>query len=256
MFVSELRQRILDLGASGRPVSEISSELGVACNTVRYHLARGKVDAQPPMARAEAKPGPAVATVLTRARVAELLGAGLSRQVARRLGVAKSTVTYHARRLGRPIDARGARRYDWATIQRYYDTGASVRDYVEAFGFSKQSWHAAVRRGEIVSRPAAMPISELLVAGTYRGREHVKRRLLADGLKLACCERCGLVDWLGGAISLSLHHRNGQRHDNRLENLELLCPNCHSQTDTFAGRNRNGRAPATGAVTRSAQGKA
>jgi hypothetical protein len=43
-------------------------------------------------------------------------------------------------------------------------------------------------------------------------------------------------------LSLALHHRNGDGEDNRLENLELLCPNCHSQTDTFAGRNRRARA--------------
>jgi 5-methylcytosine-specific restriction endonuclease McrA len=39
------------------------------------------------------------------------------------------------------------------------------------------------------------------------------------------------------ALSLQLHHINGERHDNRLENLALLCPNCHSQTNTWAGRN-------------------
>ena len=41
---------------------------------------------------------------------------------------------------------------------------------------------------------------------------------------------------------MALHHINGDRLDNRLENLELLCPNCHSQTETFAGRNGHRRA--------------
>ena len=48
---------------------------------------------------------------------------------------------------------------------------------------------------------------------------------------------CGLTSWRGKPLALALHHINGDRLDNRLENLALLCPNCHSQTDNFSGRN-------------------
>lgn len=82
-----------------------------------------------------------------------------------------------------------------------------------------------------------MPLKELLTVGTHRGRYQLKMRLIKEGLKASRCERCGLVDWQGDRITLALHHVNGVRDDNRLENLQLLCPNCHSQTDTFAGRN-------------------
>ncbi|HEY2260148.1 MAG TPA: HNH endonuclease signature motif containing protein [Solirubrobacteraceae bacterium] len=167
-----------------------------------------------------------------------MLEAGVPRtEIARTLGIAKATVSYHARRLGAPIDERCARRYDWQAVQRHYDAGHSVRECIAKFGFSSASWFSAVGRGAVVARPASTPIDELCVADTYRGRFNLKARLVKAGLKESRCERCGLESWRGEPITLALHHVNGVRNDNRLENLQLLCPNCHSQTDTYAGRN-------------------
>jgi 5-methylcytosine-specific restriction endonuclease McrA len=53
------------------------------------------------------------------------------------------------------------------------------------------------------------------------------------------CNSCGLSEWLGQAITLELEHKNGNHHDNSRENVELLCPNCHSMTHTWRGRNKN-----------------
>ncbi len=58
------------------------------------------------------------------------------------------------------------------------------------------------------------------------------RRLVRLGWKYACVE-CGLAEWRGRPISLQLDHLNGVSNDNRLQNLRLLCPNCHSQTETY-----------------------
>jgi DNA-binding transcriptional ArsR family regulator len=167
--------------------------------------------------------------------VAHLHAQGLTgREIAERLGVTPPTVSYYLRRLGVPKQQQG--RYDWKEVQKYYDEGRSVRECVARFGFSHQTWHAAKLRGDIRTRPHGMPIEELLSG--VRNRRHIKMRLIKAGLKRNHCESCGLNTWMGAPLSLALHHVNGDKHDNRLVNLQLLCPNCHSQTDNFAGRNR------------------
>jgi hypothetical protein len=94
-----------------------------------------------------------------------------------------------------------------------------------------------VARGDIVSRPRREPLAQLLSTGRRRSRYHVKNRLISLGLKKNRCERCGLTEWHGEPISLELHHINGDSLDNRLESLQILCPNCHSQTESFGRRN-------------------
>jgi hypothetical protein len=182
----------------------------------------------------EAKPP---ASVRTRVAVAALLAEGLSAmEVARRLGLSKSTVCYHKRRLGQKIDPKFNRRYDWREVQRFYDSGHTITQCQEEFGFARKTFMDAVARGALVSRPHAAPIETYLVRGRAVNRNHLKGRLLAEGFKEHRCETCGITDWLGAPLSVALHHVNGEGLDNRLENLMLLCPNCHAQTPNFSGR--------------------
>jgi 5-methylcytosine-specific restriction endonuclease McrA len=52
------------------------------------------------------------------------------------------------------------------------------------------------------------------------------------------CANCGIKEWNNLPLSLQLDHINGVNNDHRLENLRFLCPNCHSQTDTYSGKNK------------------
>jgi hypothetical protein len=183
----------------------------------------------------------------TREEVRRLLDEGRSlSEISRDLGVSKGTVAYHARRLGKAVDERFSRRYDWSEIQRSYDRGLSMRECAAVHGFNVGSWFKAVQRGDIVPRPQRMAMDELLMSGKRRGRAYLKKRILAEGLKQARCERCGNTEWLGRPIPLQLHHVNGDGEDNRIENLQLICANCHSQTDNWGGRKRRGEAGRNG----------
>jgi hypothetical protein len=166
-------------------------------------------------------------------------------QICRRLGISKSTVAYHARRMGIAADDRCARRYDWSEVQQAVDAGLSVRECMARFGFTSSAWGKAVERGAVTPREWITPIEELLVRGRRRGRGHLKDRLLKAGLKENRCELCGITEWNGKPLSMELHHVNGDGKDNRLENLQLLCGNCHAQTDNWGGRavKRNGNRP-------------
>lgn len=167
---------------------------------------------------------------------ARLHAEGLNgREIAKRLGVTPSTVCYYLRKLGIPAQRQG--RYEWEAVQEFYDRGHSISECEAEFGMARATLVDAAKRGDFRARPQAMPLDELLAA-TPRGRHNLKQRLLKSGLKANACERCGIDMWLGAPLSLALHHVNGDKHDNRLVNLQLLCPNCHSQTDNFAGRNR------------------
>ncbi|HKH18749.1 MAG TPA: HNH endonuclease [Solirubrobacteraceae bacterium] len=179
----------------------------------------------------------AVRLITTREAVEALREQGLSAtRLAAELGIGKSTVCYHLRRLGEPADSRCNRRYDWERVQRYYDEGHGVTQCLDHFGMTRASFVAAVRRGAVRTRPQRKPIEELLRPGV--NRNNLRLRLLADGIKEARCERCGLTEWLGRPAPLQLHHVNGDGQDNRFENLQILCPNCHSLTDSWGGRNR------------------
>lgn len=82
-------------------------------------------------------------------------------------------------------------------------------------------------------------LDEILVKNsTYASIARLKQRLIKEGKMEYKCANCGIVEWQGQKLSLHLDHINGINNDHRLENVRFLCPNCHSLTDTYAGKNK------------------
>jgi len=113
------------------------------------------------------------------------------------------------------LQSRCNRRYDWVQVKAYYDEGHSIRECYAKFGFCAGSWVARSKH-----------------------RSSIKRRLLKEGHLENRCGRCGISIWCGKPISIQIDHINGVNDDYRLENLRMLCPNCHSLTETHGARNR------------------
>ena len=79
---------------------------------------------------------------------------------------------------------------------------------------------------------------EYLINGSNITSYKLKNKLIKEGYKEQRCECCNRTEWMGKPINVELHHINGNNRDNRLENLLILCPNCHSYTENYSGKNQ------------------
>ena len=131
-----------------------------------------------------------------------------------------------------------------------------IRDIVEVLGFKKSSGsmgnkvkerieilgldtkHLVGRNAKGCSNPI-YSLDEILIENSkYTTINRLKIRLVKENRLEYKCSKCGNVgDWNGEKLVLQLDHINGIHNDHRIENLRFLCPNCHSQTNNFAGKN-------------------
>lgn len=110
-----------------------------------------------------------------------------------------------------------------------------IFEYIEALGLDISHWIGTGGNGT-----SRIPIEQILVKdSTYLGHNQRIRKLLVDqGKWIDECVGCGVPPlWQGKILVLTVDHINGISNDHRVENLRLLCPNCHSQTDTFGAKN-------------------
>lgn len=121
---------------------------------------------------------------------------------------------------------------------RNYDT---LKQLIKEYNLSTEKLNE--NRKQLFSRLAKIPKSKVTTESILNG-EHpnygssqLLKRLVKEKYKEYKCEKCGISEWLGKRLSLQLHHKDGVHSNNHLDNLEILCPNCHSQTDNYCGRN-------------------
>ncbi|MFW6246982.1 MAG: hypothetical protein ACOC22_02275 [bacterium] len=101
--------------------------------------------------------------------------------------------------------------------------------------FTGQGWNVGLKHKPNKKRQ----LSEILVKDSdFMSTHKLRIRLIDEGVKKHQCEKCKLTNWLNVPIPLELNHINGVNNDNRIENIELLCPNCHALTPNYRGKNK------------------
>ena len=112
---------------------------------------------------------------------------------------------------------------------------STVHKYLKEFGLDTSHWCGQAHlKGKEHNHKNKIPLKDILIKdSTYTNTYSLKKRLIRKGILEYKCYECEIDSWNNKYISLQIEHINGNKYDNRIENLTLLCPNCHSQTDTF-----------------------
>ncbi|MGE5096878.1 MAG: HNH endonuclease signature motif containing protein [Betaproteobacteria bacterium] len=115
---------------------------------------------------------------------------------------------------------------------------AEVHHFVALFGLDNSHWTGQGHRlGSTSPVCPAAPLAQVLALDEYVQPGKLKNRLIGEGIFERKCAWCGRRKWRSRPIPLELDHIDGDHLNNALQNLRLLCPNCHAQTSTYKGRN-------------------
>ena len=145
--------------------------------------------------------------------------------------------------------------YSCEEFQQICNESESIREVVQKMGYAPNGGGTAARikkeieknnidishfKGQGHSKNIGQfktPIEDYLNNKVKITSHKLRLRLLKEGIFTYQCSCCGLKEWLGNPIPLELHHKNGNKNDNSLQNLELRCPNCHYFTENYKTKN-------------------
>ena len=107
----------------------------------------------------------------------------------------------------------------------------TIKKYISIYGidtshFTGQNW----RKGK--TQTYLNKLENILKPNINYGSNRLLKRLVEEGIKPYECEKCHNSTWMGESLTLELHHIDGDHYNNSLENLQILCPNCHAMTDS------------------------
>jgi len=110
---------------------------------------------------------------------------------------------------------------------------------IDVSHFTGQAHNRGKTKNNGYSGVVPEPLESILISYRPRSSSHLKNRLINENIFKYKCNKCQLTIWNDLHIPLELDHINGDKNDQRIENLQLLCPNCHAQTPTYRGKNIN-----------------